>query len=1219
MRIRNRKDRAQISWPKPPSWLWVLFLISVLQPAKLKLLWNLELWAAGFGQAAGESARHVSDLIPGESIDRVLPEGQVHAYKVELLAERFLQVNFYSSNIDLLVSLARPLGQKSIEWIIPKRVPTPISWIVDVQGTYQLNVRSLENVQTPGNYQLETKALRVAAARDQKQVAACRALSDATELRQQWTRQSLTSAIGLYEKALRHWQAIADRPQEAATLKSIGDVWEILSQQRKALASFRKARALCRELKDQIGEVKTLNAISAFYIYRGEFQKALEIYMQEPATIDDVWEKAHRLHNLGAAHYGTNEMQKAMDFLNEALRLRRAMRDRSGEAETLLYLGYVHHAIKDTTEAELYYQESLKLWSAVKNPRGQALTLTALGHLSSILGERQRAIGYYDQSIEVFRTIGELSGQCSVLKGMAYLYSALGEKEKALHYYLEALGLARRANDLVAEGNTLDYISGIYRELGDYKTALQYAQQAVLMNRSLPSVLGEAYALANLGRVLEALWEDKRAMEGYARALDLCQKGGDPFLEGLVLNAIGHLYHGPVELSKALDYYQQALSLQQKVHDSVRLPSTLYNLALAERDQGNLDRAVRYAEQALDITESLRGKVASGQLRGSFLASTHQQYELKIDLLMRLHKQRPSEGFDTAGLQASEGARARSLLDMLTDARLDIRQGIAPELLEREASLQRLLNAKAEHQARLLSGKPEEKQSAALAKEISDLTNEYEQVQGQIRSKSPRYAALMQPQPLALQEIQQQVLDHNTLLLEYALGDERSYLWAVTQTAITSHELPKSAEIEKAARQVYDLLIARQPRPAETVQQYNARVTQADLQYWPKAALLSQTLLGPVADQLGNKRLLIVADGALQYLPFAALPKPTAGGERVKGESQSGPKTEVGGTKGQEPGIGRRSSLTPLMVDHEVVNLPSASVMAVLRRETRQRKAGAKAVAVLADPVFEADDPRLKRTTVTRQPVESESARSPLSHLVPRSRRNPASAVSRALPSPRLTASARPLTELHRALRDVGLSRDGLNVPRLLSTRREAEAIFSVAPMHESLKALGFDASRATATSPELAQYRIIHFATHGLINNEHPELSGLVLSLFDEQGRPRDGFLRLHDIYNLKLPADLVVLSACNTGLGKDVRGEGLVGTVRGFMYAGAARVVASLWKVDDEATAELMKRFYRHMLQANLPPAAALRAAQVEMWKQNQWQPPYYWAAFTLQGEWR
>jgi CHAT domain-containing protein len=166
---------------------------------------------------------------------------------------------------------------------------------------------------------------------------------------------------------------------------------------------------------------------------------------------------------------------------------------------------------------------------------------------------------------------------------------------------------------------------------------------------------------------------------------------------------------------------------------------------------------------------------------------------------------------------------------------------------------------------------------------------------------------------------------------------------------------------------------------------------------------------------------------------------------------------------------------------------------------------------------------------------------------------------------------------------------------------------------------LDFAASKPAATSGTLSQYRMVHLATHGLLDSEHPELSGVVLSMVDEKGTTVDGFLRLEDIYNLNLPADLVVLSACQTGLGKEMRGEGLIGLTRGFMYAGAPRVVVSLWSVDDRATAELMKRFYRAMLVDKLRPAAALRSAQMELRNESQWSPPYYWAGFVLQGEWK
>ena len=430
------------------------------------------------------------------------------------------------------------------------------------------------------------------------------------------------------------------------------------------------------------------------------------------------------------------------------------------------------------------------------------------------------------------------------------------------------------------------------------------------------------------------------------------------------------------------------------------------------------------------------------------------------------------------------------------------------------------------------------------------------------------------------------------------MGEEHSYLWAVTPSSLHSYVLPKRAEIEKAARHVSELLLARQPKAGETPRQYHQRVKDTDVQYWQEAGSLSQMLLGPVLDQLGSKRLLIVAEGALQYLPFGALPKPYGKeGEREKGGNS-------------EKGSAGTDEVVPLIFEHEIVNLPSASVMAVLRRETRDRPAPAKMVAVLADPVFETDDPRLIKQIQVKKPEGPQPAPRPFvksNSILPH---HPISTVSH---------PQAPVSELQRALRDVGMLRQGMSMARLPGSRQEAEAIMSVTPAGAGMMALDFMASRATATSPELGQYRIVHFATHGLLNSEHPELSGLVLSLVNEQGQPQDGFLRLHDIYNLNLPADLVVLSACNSGLGKEIRGEGLVGIVRGFMYAGAARVIASLWKVEDDATAELMKRFYQHMLQSREPAAAALRAAQVEMWQQKQWKSPYYWAAFVLQGEWR
>jgi CHAT domain-containing protein len=392
----------------------------------------------------------------------------------------------------------------------------------------------------------------------------------------------------------------------------------------------------------------------------------------------------------------------------------------------------------------------------------------------------------------------------------------------------------------------------------------------------------------------------------------------------------------------------------------------------------------------------------------------------------------------------------------------------------------------------------------------------------------------------------------------------------VTSSSITSYELAKRDEIETAAGHFYNLLNVRNKDvKGETSQQRAVRVAKADLEIPVAAASLSRMVLAPAAGQLGTKRLMIAADGALHFVPFAALPV-------VRGGATNVPKS--------------------LIADHEIVNLPSASTLSVVRGEMAGRPPAPRSVVALADPVFMKDDERVKKLEISN------------SETRPR-RANQASvrgenAVDR---------------QLVKAAKDTGVATNGMYVPRLPGTRQEAEQIVAMVPASEGRLALDFAASRETATTAELSQYRYVHFSTHGLLNSVHPELSGVVFSLVNERGEAQDGFLRAHEIFNLKLPADVVVLSACQTGMGKNIRGEGLVSLMRGFMHAGAPRVVVSLWDVSDSGTTELMVRFYHGMLKEGMRPAAALRAAQVSLMNDKRWASPYYWASFTLQGEWR
>jgi CHAT domain-containing protein len=434
--------------------------------------------------------------------------------------------------------------------------------------------------------------------------------------------------------------------------------------------------------------------------------------------------------------------------------------------------------------------------------------------------------------------------------------------------------------------------------------------------------------------------------------------------------------------------------------------------------------------------------------------------------------------------------------------------------------------------------------SDALAKEVERLSAEYAQVEAEIRTTSPGYASITQPNPLAAVGIQSELEDDRTALLEYSLGEERSYAWLVLRNSIRSFELPPKKTIEDLARSFYEL-VALQNGPLRDATAARQRA-KAEL----LAMRLGAMLIGPVQDAIQGKRLVIVPDGVLCYIPFDALGEPGAPSGRY----------------------------TPLLAAHTISSLPSASVLPIIRSQSLKRMIPPKMVAVFADPVFDRSDPRVRTAGRGIGPARPSAA----------------------------NLSDHPQT---RSVQTASLN-------RLVFSRREAQAIYSLFPNRLAKLSLDFRANLSAVTGPGMAEYRIVHLATHGFLDSEHPDRSALVLSLVDQDGNAQQGFLKVADIFNLQLPAELVVLSACQTALGSDIKGEGLVGLTRAFMYAGAKRVIASLWKVDDLATAELMTAFYRS-LAAGKNPAVALQAAKLALIRKPAWSSPYYWAGFELQGE--
>ncbi|MFN6472966.1 MAG: CHAT domain-containing protein [Nostoc sp. SerVER01] len=718
----------------------------------------------------------------------------------------------------------------------------------------------------------------------------------------------------------------------------------------------------------------------------------------------------------------------------------------------------------------------------------------------------RQAIGKYQEALKLWQQIDYKGWEAFSLVGIGRVYSDLGEKQEALKYFNQALPILRVVGDKAGEATTLNNIGSVYYSLGEKQQALSYYNQALPISRAVGDRGGEANTLNNIG---------------------------------IVYNSLG-------EKQQALSYYNQALPIHRAVGNREGEANTLHNMAHLERSQGNLQQAQTYIQAAIEIIEDLRTKIADQQLRASYFASVQGYYKFYTDLLMQLHKKDPSKGYDALALEVSDRSRARGLIELLTEANIDIKKGIDPKLLAEERRLQWQINAQEKLLSELSSKKETPEQVLTNTKQkIQDLLKQQRELEVKIRANNPEYADLKYPQPLTLKQIQQQ-LDKDTLLLQYSLGEERSYLWAVTPDSLHSYELPKREQIDKAAKNLYDNYLKNPGyqgvSPEETAKAANE---------------LSQLILKPVADKLGQKRLVIVGDEALQYIPFAALTTST--------KSADG------------------SDYQPLVVNHEIISLPSASTIAILRKQTTGRTKAAKTLAILADPVFSANDERVtgKSSNVANNNIDQQ-----------------------------LEESA-----LKRSTRNIKRS----EIQRLPGTEKEAQEILKLVSASENIQAFGFDANYNWATNDQLSQYKILHFATHGFLDSTEPELSGIVLSLIDKQGKSQRGFLRLADIFNLNFPAELVVLSACQTGLGEEVKGEGLVGLTRGLMYAGAARVVVSLWNVDDEATSLLMSQFYSQMLQQGKTPAAALRAAQLKMWEQEKWRNPYSWSAFTLLGEWR
>lgn len=927
----------------------------------------------------------------------------------------------------------------------------------------------------------------------------------AASLRRQQTGTALRSAVPLLQESARLFMAARAYDRAADSYFQAGEIDVTLGAYDKSLAAYRES---LRIAQDQALRCRASSRITQIHASLGEHQQTDTFLKHTLESCKDVQDKnALGEESLAQAEvlYYSGAFETSEGVYSQARSLFADSGNREREIWALLHLGYARFE-RDPKEASNLAQQALQIWFSLHNQQGVAQARQALGFFAASQGQFETAQCNSAEALKVFHEFADRESEGAVLNNMGKLSREIGEPETSLKYYRRARLSFAAVHDHLGEADAITGIAAAFSAMGEYQRLSLLYQDKLRVAEEARNNTFIASAMADMANLHERNHEFAKAEELYRHSAAIYQSNHHWRGESNALLGLAHLQIEQHRDTEAISTLEAARVLKETNRDQESLAKIGFELAYVYRRMGHIEDALAAIQPTITIIESQRLQIANFDSRAAYFAAVHRYYSLYIQVLMGLHKLHPEQGFAQRAFEASERSKVRSLLDLLT---VSIQNSPCDELLKKP-----------------INAEPFPGNSSQA---------------GNVIAASSAV--------LNLQQIQAEIRDDD-IILEYALGDESSYLWTVDRNQIVSRELPASTELGELVKSFLRSLMLLQQGKDEPTSDYANRIGKAHQAYNAHASQLARILIGQLSLP-AEKRLLIVPDAFLQSIPFSALPLPE---------------------------IGKVNAV--LLNHHEIVVLPSVSALGALRKVAGTRLPPTAGVAVLADPVFE---PLQKEAPVHADNLARQRS---------------------------LNRSA----GLSRALRDVQGSD---YIPPLPGSREEAFSIKKIFGRNVHL-ALGYDANRKSVLNGLVSSYRVVHFATHGIIDTRNPEMSGLVLSLFNQRGKAQDGYLRLGDIYKLKLSADLVVLSSCESALGKELESEGIIGLPRGFLYAGAKRVISSLWKVDDQATKELMTLFYTG-LHAGKNPAAALRSAQSTLANDPHWKSPYYWAAFILQGEYK
>ena len=886
-----------------------------------------------------------------------------------------------------------------------------------------------------------------------------------------------------------------------------------------AITHFQTARNAYTADRDDAGRLVATERLCALWIETHDYAAALD---NLPATLELAELLGHPLAtaqahlNLGRVLVRSRQLDEAKTHLDEALGAAVAQEIPAWEANAHLALSIISRVHMDLDTSLFHREAALDAYTRADDPQGQARCLHYIGTIHIFKGNLTYASTLLHRGEALAREIGfdeALSGCLGDLGGIAYL---IGDYDDALARYAEAVRLAgdprRRGWYLLNSGSILGYQGRHEEALAVYADAHE-AMIAANDRRSEATILQmKGQSLCELKRYDEGLVMLDEAI-AFAREWEL------PLDETYALHFKGHAL---LDLGR-LDEAAAALSAAGDIAEATGYfditESALLGRAKVARGQGRLDEALTYLEEAVDIVNTVRRRSGgSAGLQSGYFSQVGRSFDEMVSVLGEMHAADPGQGHDRRAYDTAQMAKARSLLDLLAEAEVDLRVRAGGEYQARETEI---LSGIAALQSGLADASADS--AATMEAEIAGLESRLDLLEAELREADPRYAELRYPRPCTLTQTQQDVLHEGELLLEYQLGLEDSHLFAVTRDGFRMIDLPARAVIEDQVRALLPML-----------RDYN--VTGAAAAYYePTARALARLLLDPVDGELADaKRLTIVPDGALHYLPFAALPVRDGGGATY-------------------------ASLPFLALDTDVSYAPSVSALQRLR-DPAHAPAPATGLQVVADPVQAAAG----ETSVFAQVAGAAGLR----------------------PVPYVDEEIATLTGL------------GFE-PTVLYRGAEAS-------------------TEALAHSPASLSCRYLHFAAHGLFNEQSPAFSGLALSPNAATGD--DGFLGVSEIFALDLDCEQVTLSACSSALGEQIDGEGLVGLTRAFMYAGARGVVAALWDVPGRGAAVFMADYYGRLADGEVS-VVALSGAKRAMIRDGNSEGldlahPAMWASFVLSG---